>query len=54
MYCINYRIGILFKENLEKKSYEIRYFFLDDDANLIYISSLARLQKIIRLSADLK
>ena len=30
MYCINYRVGILFKENLTKKSYELRYFFIDD------------------------
>jgi hypothetical protein len=54
MYCINYRVGILFKENLEKKSYELRYFFIDDEANLFHIPSLARLQKIVRLSADFK
>lgn len=54
MHCLNYRIGILFRENLQKKSYEMRYFFIDDEANLFYLSSLARLQKIIRLSSDFK
>jgi hypothetical protein len=54
MHCFNYRIGILFRENLAKKSYEMRYFFIDDEANLFYVSSLARLQKIIRLSSDFK
>lgn len=32
----------------------MRYFFIDDEANLFYLSSLARLQKIIRLSSDFK
>ena len=54
MHCLNYRIGILFRENLQKKSYEMRYFFIDDEANLFYLSSLARLQKLIRLSSDFK
>ena len=50
MFCLNHRIGILFRENQKKRSYEIRYFFLDDDANLFYIVSLARLHKSIRIS----
>ena len=54
MHCLNYRIGILFRENLQKKTYEMRYFFIDDEANLFYLSSLARLQKLIRLSSDFK
>lgn len=54
MHCLNYRIGVLFRENQHKKSYEMRYFFIDDDANLFYISSLAKLQKVIRLSSDFK
>ena len=54
MHCLNYRIGILFRENMHKKSYEIRYFFIDDEANLYYLSSLARLQKVVRLSTDFK
>lgn len=53
MFCLNHRIGVLFRENPKKRSYEIRYFFLDDDANLFYILSLARLQKVIRTSKDL-
>lgn len=32
----------------------MRYFFIDDEANLCYVSSLARLQKVIRLSSDFK
>ena len=52
MYCLNHRIGILFRENLAKKSYELRYFFIDDNANLFYIVSLPRLQKVIRLSKN--
>ena len=32
----------------------MRYFFIDDEANLFYLSSLARLQKLIRLSSDFK
>ena len=32
----------------------MRYFFIDDEGNLFYLSSLARLQKVIRLSADFK
>jgi hypothetical protein len=32
----------------------MRYFFIDDEGNLFYISSLARLQKVIRLSSDFK
>lgn len=52
MYCLNHRIGILFRENPKKRSYEIRYFFLDDDANLFYIVSLARLQKVVRMSRN--
>ena len=51
MYCLNHRIGVLFRENPKKRSYEIRYFFLDDEANLFYIVSLARLQKVVRLSS---
>lgn len=54
MYCLNHRIGTLFRENSKKRSYEIRYFFLDDDANLYYILSLARLQKVIRMSKNLQ
>lgn len=54
MHCLNYRIGILFRENQHKKSYEMRYFFIDDEGNLFYLSSLARLQKVIRLSSDFK
>lgn len=54
MHCLNYRIGILFRENQHKKSYEMRYFFIDDQANLFYVSSLPRLQKVIRLSSDFK
>ena len=53
MYCLNYRVGILFRENISKKSYELRYFFIDDNANLYYIVSLPRLQKMIRLCKDL-
>jgi len=30
----------------------MRYFFIDNEANLYYLSSLARLQKIVRLSSD--
>lgn len=54
MLCLNHRIGVLFRENLAKKSYELRYFFIDDEANLFYISSLPKLQKVIRLSKDTK
>jgi hypothetical protein len=54
MFCLNHRIGILFRENPAKKSYELRYFFLDNDANMFYIASLPRLQKVARLSKDLK
>lgn len=54
MHCLNYRIGVLFRENIQKKSYEMRYFFIDDDANLFYVSSLPRLQKVIRLASDFK
>lgn len=32
----------------------MRYFFIDDEANLFYLPSLARLQKLIRLSSDFK
>lgn len=54
MYCLNQRIGLLFRENLSKKSYELRYFFIDNDANMYYISNLPKLQKVIRLSKDAK
>lgn len=53
MYCLNRRVGILFRENLAKKSYELRYFFIDDGANLFYIANLPRLQKVIRVCKDL-
>ena len=52
MHCLNYRIGILSRENPHKKSYEMRYFFIDNEANLYYLSSLARVQKVVRLSSD--
>jgi hypothetical protein len=45
---------VLFRENVQKKSYEMRYFFIDDDANLFYVASLPRLQKVIRLASDFK
>jgi hypothetical protein len=32
----------------------MRYFFIDDDANLFYVASLPRLQKVIRLASDFK
>ena len=32
----------------------MRYFFIDDEANLYYLSSLARLQKVVRLSSNFK
>ena len=32
----------------------MRYFFIDDQANLFYVASLPRLQKVIRLSCDFK
>lgn len=54
MLCLNHRIGVLFRENLTKKSYELRYFFIDDEGNLFYISNLPKLQKVIRLSRDTK
>jgi len=54
MYCLNHRIGILFRENLTKKSYEIRYFFVDDDANLFHIANLSRLQRIIQATKSSK
>lgn len=50
MFCLNSRIGILFRENFSKKSYELRYFFIDDDANLYYIANLPRLLKITKIS----
>ena len=52
MYGLNHRIGILFRENMQKKSYEMRYFFIDDAANMYYVVSLPRLQKTIRLNID--
>jgi hypothetical protein len=54
MYCLNHRIGILFRENLSRKSYELRYFFIDDEGHLFYIVNLPKLQKVIRLSKDCK
>jgi hypothetical protein len=54
MYCLNHRIGILFRENLSRKSYELRYFFIDDEGHLFYIANLPKLQKVIRLSRDCK
>ena len=54
MHCLNYRVGVLFRENIQKKSYEMRYFFIDDEGSLYYLTSLARLQKVIRLSSDFK
>lgn len=54
MYCINHRVGILYRENVAKKSYELRYFYIDDDANLFYVNSLSRIQKAMRFSQELK
>lgn len=54
MFCINRRVGILFRENPTKKSYELRYFFLDNEANMFYIASLPRLQKVAQVSKDLR
>lgn len=53
MHCANHRVGILYRENLAKKSYELRYFFIDDDANLFYVNSLARIHKAMRFSKDI-
>jgi hypothetical protein len=53
MHCINHRVGILYRENITKKSYELRYFFIDDDANLFYVNSLPRIQKAMRFSKDI-
>lgn len=54
MHCINHRVGILYRENLAKKSYELRFFFIDNDANLFYVTNLPKIQKVIRLSKDMK
>lgn len=54
MHCINHRVGILYRENLTKKSYELRYFFIDNEGNLFYVNSLPRIQKAMRFSKDMK
>lgn len=54
MYCLNHRIGIQYRENLARKSYELRYFFIDNEANLFYVPSLPRIQKAIRVSKNIK